>query len=47
MTKRVLFRLSATAAIIGGTLRVADAFLTSGVTVQVQQLAYIATDLIG
>jgi hypothetical protein len=45
MTKHVLLRLSATAAIIGGALRVADAFLPGGVTVQVQQLAYIATDI--
>jgi hypothetical protein len=44
MNKATLLRFSAIAAILGGTLRIADAFLAhSGI--QLQQFAYFATDV--
>ncbi len=46
MTKNTLLRLSAVAAIVGGVLRVADAFMTAAVAVHIQQVAYVVTDLI-
>ncbi len=45
MNKSTLLRLSAVAAIVGGALRVADAFLTTAVAVHIQQLCYFVTDL--
>lgn len=45
MTKNTLLQLSGLAAILGGALRVADAFLSSAATVNLQQFAYFLTDL--
>jgi hypothetical protein len=44
MNKATLLRLSAVAAILGGALRIADAFLGSASS-QTQQIAYFATDV--
>lgn len=46
MSKNSLLRLSAVAAILGGVLRVADAFMTAGVAVHLQQVAYFVTDVL-
>lgn len=43
MTREMLLRLSAAAAILGGGLRIVDAFLTNA-TSHIQQAAYFATD---
>lgn len=45
MTKNTLLRLSAVAAIVGGVLRVADAFMAAAVAVHIQQGAYFVIDL--
>jgi hypothetical protein len=45
MSRNTLLRFSGIAAIAGGVLRVVDAFLTSGVAVHAQQIAYAVTDL--
>lgn len=44
MNKSSLLRLAAIAAILGGALRIGDAFLTNSGT-QLQQVAYFATDV--
>jgi len=41
----LLLRMCAKAAVVGGALRVADAFLTGTKAVGVQQIAYFVTDL--
>lgn len=44
MNKTTLLRLAAIAAILGGALRIADAFLANS-GIQLQQFAYFATDV--
>jgi hypothetical protein len=46
MSKNILLRLSAVAAIAGGALRVADGLLIASASVQTQQFAYFITDLL-
>jgi hypothetical protein len=46
MSKNILLRLSAVAAIAGGALRVADGLLIASAPIQTQQFAYFLTDLL-
>ncbi len=46
MSKNILLRLSAVAAIAGGALRVVDGLLIPSAAIQTQQFAYFLTDLL-